>query len=330
MNWTYLDAANQTFTVDDTALVELINNGTVTPETLVWNETMADWIRAGQVWEQLSGVPLPPPLPMAPPPLPVVAPAQPMAGRPGPPVRIAQQSAARRAPPAKAAPKKKGIVFWVAIIATGLTGIMITNGVIMMRNYKPRPKTPAELGFAVAEECIKAKSGKSGGSNAAETEAAQMMAAMSAAFREQTISANASKPKGLFRKAASGMDAKDFVAYCKVKNDTALFLLHVPDLRKFTDEAKEAMLKGAWISAQMALHGMPAPKPKQLTVSTRGILSYDAAYSGKVVDFSVFESTGDAEPTTSQLGIEKTLADPGVMKSDFLKFFETSLLPAGP
>ena len=126
------------------------------------------------------------------------------------------------------------------------------------------------------------------------------------------------------------MDVKDFVAYCKVKNDTALFLLHVPDLRKFTDEAKEAMLKGAWISAQMALHGMPEPKPKQLTVSTRGILSYDAAYCGKVVDFSVLESMGDAEPTNSQLGIEKTLADPGVMKSDFLKFFETSLLPAGP
>jgi hypothetical protein len=291
---------------------------------------MADWIPAGQVWQQFTGAPLPPPLPMAPPPLPVVPPAQPMAGRPGPPVSIAQRSAARRASPAKAAPKKKGIGFWIAIISTGLIGIMVTNGVIMMRNYKPRPKTPAELGFAVAEECIKAKSGKSGGSNAAETEAALLMAAMSAAFREQTISANASKPKGLFRKAASGMDAKDFVAYCKVKNDAALFLLHVPDLRKFTDEAKQAMLKGAWISAQMALHGMPEPKPKQLTVSTRGILSYDAAYSGKVVDFSVFENMGDAEPTNSQLGIEKTLADPGVMKSDFLKFFETSLLPAAP
>ncbi len=330
MNWTYLDAANQTFRVDATALVELINNGTVTPATLVWNETMADWIPAGQVWQQLAGTPLLPPLPMGPPPLPVVPPTQPMAGRPGPPVSPDPQSAARRASPAKAAPKKKGIGFWIAIIVTGLIGIMVTNGVIMMRNYKPRPKTPAELGFAVAEECIKAKSGKSGGSNVAETEAAQLMAKMSAAFREETISANVSKPKGLFRKAASGLDAKDFVAYCKVKNDTALFLLHVPDLRKFTDEAKEAMLKGAWISAQMALHGMPEPKPKQLTVSTRGILSYDAAYSGKVVDFSVFENMGEAEPTNSQLGIEKTLADPGVMNAAFLKFFETSPLPASP
>ena len=47
MNWTYLDAANQTFTVDATALVELINNGTVTPARRRNNYSVKAAVRQG-------------------------------------------------------------------------------------------------------------------------------------------------------------------------------------------------------------------------------------------------------------------------------------------
>jgi len=43
MNWYYADGTNQVGPFDDAALDQLIQNGTVKPETLVWREGMAEW-----------------------------------------------------------------------------------------------------------------------------------------------------------------------------------------------------------------------------------------------------------------------------------------------
>jgi uncharacterized RDD family membrane protein YckC len=43
MNWYYVDAGQQAGPVDDTQLQELVNSGKVLPETLVWQEGMANW-----------------------------------------------------------------------------------------------------------------------------------------------------------------------------------------------------------------------------------------------------------------------------------------------
>ena len=134
----------------------------------------------------------------------------------------------------------------------------------------------------------------------------------------------------VFRKAAKGIDAKSFVAYCKIKDDAALFLLHVPDLRKFEDAAKETMLEGAWTAAQFAAASMPEPRPKRLTVGIRGILSYYGAHSGKVIDLSVLDTLGDRDPTRTQLGIEKTTTDEAKLKKDFLSFFEVPVPSPAP
>ncbi len=43
MNWYYVDAGQQAGPVDDAALAELVRNGKVQPDTLVWREGMANW-----------------------------------------------------------------------------------------------------------------------------------------------------------------------------------------------------------------------------------------------------------------------------------------------
>jgi hypothetical protein len=43
MNWYYADGANQVGPLDDAAFDQLIQNGTIKPETLVWHEGMANW-----------------------------------------------------------------------------------------------------------------------------------------------------------------------------------------------------------------------------------------------------------------------------------------------
>jgi uncharacterized RDD family membrane protein YckC len=43
MNWHYVDQGQQTGPVNDEQLAELVRNGKIQPDTLVWNEGMADW-----------------------------------------------------------------------------------------------------------------------------------------------------------------------------------------------------------------------------------------------------------------------------------------------
>jgi len=301
----------------------LIAQGTLTPDTLVWHPDLTDWTPAGQVWEMLTGAPLPPAA--QPPPLPVPPPLP----QSGPTARFpsSQGPLGKARPPAK----KRGIGFYATCLVCGLVALMTFNVVRTLKNYKPLPKSPAEEALAAAEKVIQSKSGASDGDTPAEKEAAQLMAEMSSLYRDSAISQASGTTRGLFRKAAKGIDAKSFVAYCKVKDDAALFLLHVPDLRKFEDAAKETMLEGAWTAAQFAAASMPEPRPKRLTVGIRGILSYYGAHSGKVIDLSVLDTLGDRDPTKAQLGIEKTTTDEAKLKKDFLSFFEVPVpSPATP
>ena len=322
MTWNLLDAANQNVPFEVSQTGQLIAQGTLTPDTLVWHPDLTDWTPARQVWETLTGAPLPPAA--QPPPLPV----PPSLPRSGPAARFPSS----RRPPGQARPpvKKRGIGFYVTCLVCGLVALMTFNAVRMLKNYKPRPGSPAEEGLAAAEKAIQSKSGTSDGATPAEKEAAQVMAEMSSLFRDTSISQASGTTRGLFRKAAKGIDAKSFVAYCKIKDDAALFLLHVPDLRKFEDAAKESMLEGAWTSAQFAAASMPEPRPRRLTVGIRGILSYYGAHSGKVIDLSVLETLGDRDPTKTQLGIEKTSTDEAKLKKDFLSFFEVPVPSPAP
>jgi uncharacterized RDD family membrane protein YckC len=69
MNWYYVSNGQQAGPVDDAQLAELVRNGSVLFDTLIWREGMDNWLPYGQVH-----VPSPPPL-MAPPPQ-AIPPAQ--------------------------------------------------------------------------------------------------------------------------------------------------------------------------------------------------------------------------------------------------------------
>ncbi|EEF60997.1 RDD family protein [Pedosphaera parvula] len=43
MNWYYVDAGQQAGPVDDAGLNSLVTSGKITPDTLVWNESMSNW-----------------------------------------------------------------------------------------------------------------------------------------------------------------------------------------------------------------------------------------------------------------------------------------------
>ena len=69
-SWYYHSASGSTATTSEENLSELVQNGILTPQTLVWTQGMAGWETAGKVLPGLFDRPdLPPALPPGPPPL---------------------------------------------------------------------------------------------------------------------------------------------------------------------------------------------------------------------------------------------------------------------
>jgi len=61
MEWYYADGSQQQITVDESELSGLVSAGSIKPETLVWNETMADWRKAAEARPDLFGLEAAPP-----------------------------------------------------------------------------------------------------------------------------------------------------------------------------------------------------------------------------------------------------------------------------
>lgn len=49
MTWFYADDNDQQYEADESRLPDLVKDGTIRRDTLVWNETMTDWVKAQSV-----------------------------------------------------------------------------------------------------------------------------------------------------------------------------------------------------------------------------------------------------------------------------------------
>lgn len=84
-------------------------------------------------------------------------------------------------------------------------------------------------------------------------------------------------------KRESMLDSRDgFKTYCDLRSGQCVFLIHVPELRRFTKEAKESLGKHAWALAQTMLRSSSEAKAgMRLAVGLRGIAAFDRILMGK-------------------------------------------------
>ena len=62
MEWFYADSNNQQHTVEEAEFEKLIETGAVSSATLVWNESLPNWIPAGEALaDKFEGVTAAPP-----------------------------------------------------------------------------------------------------------------------------------------------------------------------------------------------------------------------------------------------------------------------------
>lgn len=73
----------------------------------------------------------------------------------------------------------------------------------------------------------------------------------------------------------------EFLTYCELQDDKCVLIVHVPELRRFTDSAKASIGDLAWFTAQSTLESQKAGQPgMKLAVALRGVTLYDRALVG--------------------------------------------------
>ncbi len=76
---------------------------------------------------------------------------------------------------------------------------------------------------------------------------------------------------------------KGVAVWCEAGPDRALFLIKVPDLRSFNNDAKDEIAHTAWTAAQIAARDLDLQPGAELAVAVRGVALYDRMLVGRFV-----------------------------------------------
>ena len=289
MNWHILDPQGNSMEVTEAQLSGIARAGQITPDTLVWRDGLPEWIPAASALPHLFAA--------APPP-------------PPPPPRAAPLPPARRVATSPPPAKKGGCVKWGLISA----GLLFATFVAISLFSPKTPRGPGADALDEAESHLKASTTSGYGDSKPEREAATVTAEIAQSLRSSGIAASSGSygrgKSGLFRRAAAGMDSDGFTSVCSVRGDTAVFLIHVPDLRKFTDEAKVAMGQWSWAAARVGWSQLPEPRPAKLAVALKGALIYDRLLTGSAKPLDIADDDAEVTDAILQAGLDSTIDKP--------------------
>jgi hypothetical protein len=188
--------------------------------------------------------------------------------------------------------KSSGLV-WKFVIA----GLIVLSAMVCwvgfkfvqaVKNHRP---TPGEAEFRARNNHIgSGGTDWSGNKPAAERMAAEMTKRMRT-LRDQ-----------YFEKAEkkSVLDEHDgFRTYVDLRDNQCVVLIHVPELRRFNDDAKKSLGEIAWFTAQSLLaENSSGNANMKLAVGLRGIAAYDRLLLGKFQSKATKENSGLNETRT--------------------------------
>ena len=166
----------------------------------------------------------------------------------------------------------------LALFVISLVGFMAFRMVQFARYLREHPHQaqPGELEFREANREIIAGHGNTVFGNSGEARALATDYAKSLKILREAF----------FSKGNPGALASlegEFLTYCQLNGDSCVFLVHVPELRRFSDEAKKSLTDLAWINAQSVLQAKRRPPPKTVAVGVKGLMLYDAILIGDYV-----------------------------------------------
>lgn len=163
-----------------------------------------------------------------------------------------------------------------AILAALLGMFMAVMGVFMPTTGSgSKTASGGEKLFEAADDMIRSDKGKEAFGNNTKARA------LAADFAKQVqLLRDMGIEKG--KKSTVSFSNGKFLTYCQLNADSCAFMVHVPQLRKFSDDAKNFMGTAAW-SAAVNCASTLDPKPKKIAVGVRGAILYDRVLIGRPV-----------------------------------------------
>lgn len=154
------------------------------------------------------------------------------------------------------------------------------------------PAAPGEDAFNNANQLITVHKSQTAFGNGPEAiKAAEKFASMMKAMRRMAFS----EGKGPGPLLTGG----EFLTYCHLTDDALVFLVHVPELRNFKEQAQEALLEIAWQLARSTAKTLHGDRNVKLGVGLRGVLLYGAQAIG-----STQSDKPERQDTTSPVELE--------------------------
>jgi hypothetical protein len=185
---------------------------------------------------------------------------------------------------------KKGCFIAIcSIVALAVTGIVTLW--VFADQYEKQPKKPGEAELWAAENFIRAyESSESSGNSPG-----------AIAFADQFSRSLRVSRQFMFTEGKAGSTSLSqgrFLTYCFLKEDSATVLVHVPELRRYTDDAKLTLEEFAWGLAT-SYASSKHPEVKKLALGIKGPLNYSAIITGLVNEKEPLKGIEVRHPTTS-------------------------------
>lgn len=157
-------------------------------------------------------------------------------------------------------------------LSLALTSLFLLVAVLGERPAAPR--IPQAAAFERANEQLLAFTGQEAFGNTPEAVAlAERFARILRAMREIAFT------KGR-REGALSLTQGRFLTYCELRQGSICFLVHVPEFKNYTADAKRALLDIAWTCARQVTAETRASGELRIGIGLRGILMYGAAATG--------------------------------------------------
>lgn len=104
--------------------------------------------------------------------------------------------------------------------------------------------------------------------------------------------------------SASSDSPKNVTTWCELHPERVLFLVRVPDLRQYHDDAKDEICHAAWFAAQVAARELELTSDAEIAVAVRGLALYDRMMTGQFVP--ALEDEDEDIEATMKAAIRKT------------------------
>lgn len=164
------------------------------------------------------------------------------------------------------------------IAAAGLAALLCAGVAViyfLAGQYEKRSKMPGEAELWAAEKWMQAYEGQEGSGNTpSATEFAQSYA------RKLRISRQVLFTEG---KGGASLTKGYFLTYCFEGEDSLAVLVHVPELRRYAEDAKVTLGEYAWTLATLETRSQ-FPKVKRLAVGVKGAINYSTILTGVITD----------------------------------------------